>query len=68
MPARPGQGDGLDARVAGYERALIEAALSRTDGVQARAAVLLGIKERSLWHRVKKLGIDPALFKGRGGR
>ena len=63
-----GQGDGLDARVAGYERALIEAALSRTDGVQARAAVLLGIKERSLWHRVKKLGIDPALFKGRGGR
>lgn len=63
-----GQGSNLDTRMAGYERALIEAALSRTDGVQSRAAVLLGIKERSLWHRVKKLGIDPALFKGTSGK
>jgi DNA-binding NtrC family response regulator len=53
----------LDGRIAAYEKSLIEAALSRTSGVQARAAALLGIKERSLWHRVKKLHIDPAMFK-----
>lgn len=56
----------LDDRLSAYEKSLIEAALSRTGGVQARAAALLGIKERSLWHRVKKLGIDPASFKERG--
>jgi DNA-binding NtrC family response regulator len=31
--------------------------------VQVRAAEMLGIKERSLWHRVKKLGLDPAAYK-----
>ena len=56
-------GAGLDGRLAAYEKSLIEAALSRTGGVQARAAQLLGIKERSLWHRVKKLGIRPTVFK-----
>lgn len=61
----PGAGEAsdLDDRLAAYEKSLIEAALSRTGGVQARAASLLGIKERSLWHRVKKLGIDPGAFK-----
>jgi len=69
----PGAGPGggqpadLDGRLAAYEKSLIEAALSRTEGVQSKAAVLLGIKERSLWHRVKKLGIDPGVFKTRGG-
>ena len=59
------EGDaGLDGRLAAYEKSLIEAALSRTGGVQARAAHLLGIKERSLWHRVKKRGICPTVFKG----
>ncbi|WP_428565373.1 MAG: sigma-54 interaction domain-containing protein [Solidesulfovibrio sp. DCME] len=58
----------LDTLVSGYERSLIEAALARTGGVQSRAAVALGIKERSLWHRVKKLGIDPAAFKETGGK
>ena len=32
-------------------------ALEAADGVQAKAAGLLGIAERSLWHRIKKLGI-----------
>jgi DNA-binding NtrC family response regulator len=41
----------------------VEAALAHSGGVQSRAAVLLGIKERSLWHRVKKLGIRPRDFK-----
>ncbi|MEA4856801.1 helix-turn-helix domain-containing protein, partial [Solidesulfovibrio sp.] len=65
------QGEGnrdLDGLVAGYEKSLIEAALSRTGGVQSRAATMLGIKERSLWHRVKKLGIDPGAFKETGGK
>ena len=30
---------------------------ARRNGVQSKAAKLLGINERSLWHRVKKLGI-----------
>jgi two-component system, NtrC family, response regulator AtoC len=33
-------------------------ALKRTGGVQVRAAELLGISERSLWHRIKKLRIN----------
>ena len=56
----------LDSRLAAYERTLIEAALLRTGGVQSRAAALLGIKERSLWHRVKKLGIAVGHFRGAG--
>ena len=39
------------------ERGAILQALSQTNGVQAQAAKVLGISERSLWHRVKKLGI-----------
>ena len=68
-PAEATPGDGaadLDSRLAAYERTLIEAALSRTGGVQSRAAALLGIKERSLWHRVKKLGIAVGPFRGAG--
>jgi DNA-binding NtrC family response regulator len=48
----------LDAECDRLERRLILAALRQTDGVQVRAAALLGINERSLWHRVKKLGIS----------
>ncbi|MHC1791899.1 sigma-54 interaction domain-containing protein [Solidesulfovibrio sp.] len=62
----PGAAADLDGRLAAYERSLIEAALARTGGVQSRAAALLGIKERSLWHRVKKLGIAPGAFKDAG--
>lgn len=39
------------------ERDAIIAALNACEGVQARAAARLGIAERSLWHRIKKLGI-----------
>ncbi|WP_293861203.1 sigma-54 dependent transcriptional regulator [uncultured Alsobacter sp.] len=48
----------LDQDLERYERGRIVAALNRTQGVQVRAAALLGISERSLWHRVKKLGIS----------
>jgi two-component system NtrC family response regulator len=47
----------LDAELERIEREFILEALRRSDGVQVRAAKLLGIAERSLWHRIKKLGI-----------
>ncbi|SDB34571.1 regulatory protein, Fis family [Desulfonatronum thiosulfatophilum] len=56
-------GAGLDQRLASVERTMIEEALARCDGIQAKAARLLGIKERSLWHRIKKLDIAVKQFK-----
>ncbi len=53
----------LDHRLKEMEKGMIIAALTKTGGVQIQAAKLLGIKERSLWHRVKKFGIDVASFK-----
>ncbi len=53
-----GDGKSLDDILEAFERRTIEDALRRTGGVQNRAAKLLGISERSLWHRVKKHGID----------
>jgi two-component system response regulator AtoC len=48
---------GLDGWLAAEERRVIVEALKETGGVQVQAARLLGITERSLWHRVKKLDI-----------
>jgi DNA-binding NtrC family response regulator len=48
----------LDGELARYERQLILSALGRTDGLQIAAAELLGINERSLWHRLKKHGVQ----------
>jgi len=42
---------------------MIIEAISRAGGVQARAANLLGINQRSLWHRVKKYNIDVSTLK-----
>ncbi len=47
----------LDRRLEDLERELIMQALEESGGVQVKAAELLGISERSIWHRVKKLGI-----------
>jgi DNA-binding NtrC family response regulator len=38
-------------------------ALRRTHGIQVRAAELMGINQRSLWHRIKKYGIDATAFR-----
>jgi two-component system response regulator AtoC len=51
-------GSCLDDVLAETERRLILDALQRSGGVQARAARALGISERSLWYRVKKLRIQ----------
>ena len=50
----------LEAELERVERAFIVEALHRTAGVQVKAAELLGVSERSLWHRIKKLGISIA--------
>ncbi len=55
---KPVDGKDLDSRLAGQEREWIVAALQEVRGVQAHAAKLLGVTERSLWYRVKKLGLD----------
>ena len=53
----------LDEEIKKMEKSLIVNALKKTGGVQNKAAGMLGISQRSLWHRVKKHGIDPRLFK-----
>jgi len=53
----------LDDRLAEIEKRFIIDALTRADGVQVKAAQILGIKERSLWHRVKKYNIDVTSIK-----
>ncbi len=42
------------------ERQLILNALEQAEGVQRKAAELLGITERVLWYKIKKLQIDVA--------
>ncbi len=60
----------LDETLAKIEKEIILEALQKSGGVQSRAAKILGISERSLWHRVKKYRIDvqkyPLSLDGRG--
>ncbi len=53
----------LDFRLQELEKGILMEALKRSGGVQAQAARFLGIKERSLWHRVKKYDIDVAQLR-----
>ncbi len=48
----------LDDRLGEIEKSMIIEALRKTGGVQVRATELLGINQRSLWHRIKKHQID----------
>ena len=48
----------LDERLQEIEKSMIIEALRKTGGVQVRATELLGINQRSLWHRIKKHNID----------
>jgi len=48
----------LDQWLEEVERRVIQQALAQCNGVQAQAARRLGVSERSLWHRIKKLGIQ----------
>jgi transcriptional regulator with GAF, ATPase, and Fis domain len=53
----------LDWQIKKFERDIIVGALRRAGGVQVKAAAILGIKERSLWHRIKKYQINIAELK-----
>lgn len=53
----------LDERINEIEKSMIIEALRKTGGVQVRATELLGINQRSLWHRIKKHKIDVKSFK-----
>ena len=53
----------LDEKVAQLERAFVMDALARAGGVQAAAARLLGVTERSVWHLVKKHRIEVSRLK-----
>lgn len=71
LPAASGGGsvalpleEGIDAYLAEAEKRIIQRALRETGGVQVQAARLLGIKDRSLWHRIKKYSIDVSETRG----
>ncbi|MEW6267020.1 MAG: sigma-54 dependent transcriptional regulator [Thermodesulfobacteriota bacterium] len=53
----------LDDRMRDLEKAMIIKALEANGGVQVKAAEALGINQRSLWHRIKKYGIDVQAIK-----
>ena len=55
--AEPETGPGLVAAVEGLERRMIREALAKADGIQTRAAELLGIGERVLRYKLKKYGL-----------
>ncbi len=56
--AAPATTQDLNETVRNVERQLILDALERSDGVQRKAARMLGITERVLWYKVKKYEIN----------
>ena len=48
----------LDDRLMIMEKEMILHALKTAGGIQVKAANILGINQRSLWHRIKKYNID----------
>jgi two-component system NtrC family response regulator len=54
----------LDKAVEEFERRIILSALERANWRQNRAAAELGVTERSMWYKIKKLGIE--IKKGEG--
>ena len=53
----------IDEKLNLIEKEIIIEALRKTGGVQVKAANILGINQRSLWHRIKKLQIDVDTIK-----
>lgn len=62
VPEIPNQavvdGFSLDDKVGEYEKGILIDALKKTHFVQAAAAKMLGITERSIWHKVKKYALN----------
>ena len=63
LPGGADEGKPLDERLADIEKGMIIEALTRVGGVQVKAAGVLGINQRSLWHRIKKHQIDVEMTK-----
>lgn len=63
LQSRESAQSSIDERLEEIEKGLIIEALNRSGGVQVKAADILGINQRSLWHRIKKLGIDVGTLK-----
>jgi transcriptional regulator with PAS, ATPase and Fis domain len=53
----------IDKELREIEKGMILEALRRAEGVQVKAAKILGINQRSLWHRIKKYNINAREFK-----
>lgn len=53
----------LDDRLMIMEKEMILHALKEAGGVQVKAANILGINQRSLWHRIKKHNIDVEIVR-----
>ena len=53
----------IDDKLELMEKEIIIAALRKTSGIQVKAANILGINQRSLWHRIKKFDIDINTFR-----
>ncbi|GMT42349.1 MAG: acetoacetate metabolism regulatory protein AtoC [bacterium] len=58
MVSEPTNSRNLDGMVEDYERRLLSEALERNRWKQNHTAKELGISERSIWYKIKKLGID----------
>ncbi len=63
LPVKVNDNISLDNRLDLMEKETIIDALKNSAGVQVRAAQLLGITQRSLWHRIKKHKIDVNMIK-----
>jgi DNA-binding NtrC family response regulator len=59
----PDEVESLDDTLCDVEKQIIVETLHQTGGVQSKASRILGISERSLWHRVKKLNINVGRIK-----
>jgi len=57
----------LDEQVAMFERHLIEEALTRSDGRAALASERLGLPRKTLYDKMKRLGISTDGFKVAAG-
>ncbi len=62
VPAMP-ENASINDRLRELEKGMIVQALRKTRGVQARAAEILGLTQRSMWHKIKKHDIDVRAFK-----
>jgi transcriptional regulator with GAF, ATPase, and Fis domain len=62
MPDMP-ETASINDRLRDIEKGMIIQALKKTRGVQARAAELLGLTQRSMWHKIKKHNIDVRALK-----